>query len=403
MISSLASRVANNAKRRTMMLSRVRSMAALSSRSYQRQHQQRLAPSSAVVSPLAAASTLAASEESRSRYGAVLALVGALTISVTCSRPETFCDDKADQAPEEEEEEDPYDNLPEEDEPTHCSICLTYRQGPCRPYWRKVEACTKDNELKKGSSEAEEEQNDESDDNDDKELGDPPCLKYMLPWIDCASQYRNLYALIELDTNYTMGVADLEKEATLHACWAPGKNNPNASTPTVNWTSWKDYLETHPDWKLPDLSTQLSDPNISLWKTLGTDRDPEVVEVVAMVPSIEGINGVGILECAYALDQHGNILGFAYGTKPSEIGKKSDTVESTNDTDNSDESGESEESVLVESPAVELKIRLLPSHTTSIVIAASYTQPPPKEETVETQDMESHILKSRPFSLDQTS
>ena len=44
---------------------------------------------------------------------------------------------------------DPYDNLPEEDAPTHCSICKTYRQGPCRPYWRKVELCTKDNELKK--------------------------------------------------------------------------------------------------------------------------------------------------------------------------------------------------------------------------------------------------------------
>ena len=56
---------------------------------------------------------------------------------------------------------DPYENLPEEDEPTHCSICLTYRQGPCRPYWRKVEACTKDNELKKGSDEDKEEKEDQ--------------------------------------------------------------------------------------------------------------------------------------------------------------------------------------------------------------------------------------------------
>ena len=36
-------------------------------------------------------------------------------------------DDAGDDV-EEEPEIDPYDNLPEEDEPTHCSICLTYRQ-----------------------------------------------------------------------------------------------------------------------------------------------------------------------------------------------------------------------------------------------------------------------------------
>ena len=29
---------------------------------------------------------------------------------------------------DDEPEIDPYDNLPEKDEPTHCSICLTYRQ-----------------------------------------------------------------------------------------------------------------------------------------------------------------------------------------------------------------------------------------------------------------------------------
>ena len=31
----------------------------------------------------------------------------------------------------EEKEEDPYDNLPDEDEPTDCSMCNTLCQGPC--------------------------------------------------------------------------------------------------------------------------------------------------------------------------------------------------------------------------------------------------------------------------------
>jgi hypothetical protein len=211
----------------------------------------------------------------------------------------------------------------------------------------------------------------------------------MLPWIDCATGYRNLYALIELNTNYTMGIAELENEATVQACWAPSHE------PTVNWSSWHEYVASHPQWKLPKRSTTTNnksskksktssddnDQHVSLWKTLGIDRDPEMVEIFASVPSQQG---QGILECAYALDQDGNVLGFSYGTKPSEVAAKASS-EHEGDGNNTNSS-------------VELKIRLLPLHTRSITVAAAYTQPA-KEGAKENDPLESHIFKTRSFSL----
>lgn len=293
---------------------------------------------------------------------------------------------------EDEEEVDPFENLPQEDEPTHCSICLTYRQGPCRPYWRKVEACTKDNELKKDdndeSSKKDENEGDDdkksSDSNEDEEEeADPPCLKYMLPWIDCASGFRNLYNLIELDTNYTIGVADLENEASNNLCWAA------SSTPSVDWSAWAAYRQGNPDWKLPVAENFESPEHASLWKTLDQSKDPVLVEVKTTVNAIEG---EGMLECAYAKDQDGNVIGFQYGTKPSEA---FDTEK--------EEDGEGEAK---KEPTVTLKIRILPERTQTITIAAAYTQPP-AEDTNESKDLKkdssfhSFIFKSKPIVLDQ--
>jgi hypothetical protein len=324
-------------------------------------------------------------------------LVGGSTLVANCHENDNNKNNKQD-LEEDEIEEDPYDSLPDEDEPTHCSICLTYRQGPCRPYWRKVERCTKDHEFKKEEQdlEAAKEGGDETsgklekeqkdNDDDEEELQEPPCLKYMIPWIDCATTYRNLYSLIELDTNYAAGIADLEKEATMKVCWSP------SAAPTVDWTPWQDYVAEHPEWKLPKRSTAskkkddhrraaAAATSVSLWKTLDTDEDPELVDILALVPTKQG---EGIIECAYALDQDGNVLGFSYGTKPSEAAK---TIDEEDDVD-----GEGPLDLL------ELKIRLLPLRTRRITIAAAYTQPVSKAPTQPTEP-ESHIFQSRPFSL----
>ncbi len=329
----------------------------------------------------------------------------------------TRCDSNDDDDDDDDTVEvDPYDNLPEKDEPTHCSICLTYRQGPCRPYWRKVEACTKDNELPDDAKKKDEDGNgDDTSDDDDKQRPDPPCFKYMMPWIDCASGYRNLYALIELDTNYTEGIADLESTASEHLCWAPGRE------PPIDWSPWRDYVEVlNPHWKLPPMpsrakqsikkrkNTRKNDDErngttmatdgagsstvVALWKTLDQSSDPELVQVEATVPTkLEG----GVLECAYALDQDDHVIGFAYGTKPSEAASAS-----------SSEEDESEEE-----KTVALTIRLLPERTRHIVIAAAYTQVGSGTSSSADADdrnkngsddppIESHLYKSRPYMLD---
>ena len=107
-------------------------------------------------------------------------------------------------------------------------------------------------------------------------------------------------------------------------------------------------------------------------------KDPELIQVEAKVSMKQG---EGTLECAYALDQDDNVIGFSYGTKPSE-------AEASRE-DKNDEDAPSE---------VDLKIRLVPTRTRQVVIAASYTQP--RKMDGKTEDpLEAHIYKSKPYSL----
>ena len=96
-----------------------------------------------------------------------------------------------------------YEDLPEEDEPTSCTICLINRRGPCRLPWRKFERCMKDHGR-------EEEDSKESSGRDgDGEGGGKgeasgeeegglaaKCDVLMLPWLDCIQSHRNTYTLI---------------------------------------------------------------------------------------------------------------------------------------------------------------------------------------------------------------
>ncbi|KAL3908557.1 MAG: hypothetical protein SGILL_008438 [Bacillariaceae sp.] len=273
------------------------------------------------------------------------------------------------------------------DEPTHCSICLTYRQGPCRPYWKKVEACTKDHEVP-DKKEGDNEESGSSHEDDENRPDDPPCLKYMMPWIDCASGFRNLYALIEMDTNYTEGIADLEATAANELCWAP------QAEPSVDWSAWQDYVELlNPEWKLPKDANVFDDGKQHFWQSLGHSKDPELVQVEAQVPTTLG---EGILECAYALDQNGDVIGFAYGTKPSEAAASKD------DKDNGDDKKDNNDSGMAS-----MTIRILPTRTRHVVLAASYTHVNEEKRKAAEADkdskddgIESHIFKSRPLQLD---
>jgi len=333
------------------------------------------------------------------------ATAGISFLGVSSSPSQTLCESSSETSPGDDEPEiDPYDNLPEEDEPTHCSICLTYRQGPCRPFWRKVEACTKDGEKERKKEE--EEEGGESDAN--KKDGDSSsspmsestrCFKYMMPWIDCASKYRNLYTLIEMDTNYTEGIQELEATSR-HFCWMPGKE------PKIDWSNWQ-QSETEDEVSTPKKLTDAdatSDPvqNVALWKTLDPSAgDPKLITIEAKVPSTIN-SGLGILECAYAVDQDNNVIGFAYGTKPSDLIKEADDSDKTKTAEGGGD--EKKPKNIDDDGMVALNIRLVASRTEGFTLSASYTH---RIEGVKSTSeggnnnmaLESHLYKSKPFAL----
>jgi hypothetical protein len=258
------------------------------------------------------------------------------------------------------------------------------------------------------------------------------CFKYMMPWIDCASKYRNLYTLIEMDTNYTEGILELEATSR-HFCWVPGQE------PKIDWSNWQqsgteEEEEEKADSKITkktnddaddddDASTDLIS-NVKLWKTLDPALgDPKLITVEATVPATIN-SGLGILECAYALDQDNNVIGFAYGTKPSDLigdenSKKADddddnpkTIESNDDdeekkkgTDN--DNNTVEENTNEDKMMVPLNIRLVASRTENFVLAASYTHRIEKAKSTTSNEsgknnsiaLESHLYKSKPFVL----
>jgi len=376
----------------------------------------------------------------------------------TTATTTTFCEEAAvaaavaaamndDIANDQGPEIDPYDNLPEEDEPTHCSICLTYRQGPCRPYWRKVEACTKDHEKENTSKNKQKtkeggddktsgktetkttnDNGDESDGGDDNDDGPGTrCFKYMMPWIDCASKFRNLYTLIEMDTNYTEGIADLEA-TSLHFCWMPGKE------PEIDWTKWEqsggDDNDNETEHKQENETTADNAP-VALWKTFDPEMgDPKIITIEARVPAVmvshDGSEAPGILECAYATDQDNHVIGFAYGTKPSDLlstneGNSDGNSDSDSDGDGTIAKGGTPKNDGGDDDRAEtipLNIRLVVSRTTDFVLSASYThrRVVVAEKNQQNNDgtaakkseqgsdpsnvlLESHLYKSKPFSL----
>ena len=321
-----------------------------------------------------------------------MASVAAATalMGISSSQQKTLCESAENEPGETTEDEvDPYDNLPREDEPTHCSICLTYRQGPCRPYWRKVEACTKDGEKEQKkkdeedkAADSEKESKDKQDDDDDSSMESARCFKYMMPWIDCASKYRNLYTLIEMHTNYTEGIEELEATSR-HFCWLAGKE------PTIDWSNWKEYSAKEEN---KSVESEPYDRSLPLWKTFDPALgDAKFVSIEAQVPATIN-DGEGILECAYAVDQDNNVIGFAYGTKPSELMKEEEDKEA-----GSEEGDETNKMVT-------LGIKLVESRTEGFTLAASYTHRIEGSKTDEKGEkspmgLESHLYKSKPFGL----
>ena len=260
---------------------------------------------------------------------------------------------------------DPYANLPPTDEPTHCTICRTNRNGPCKNLWRKFEYCMKDHPPKKKSNpettnsassdhnnnnEPQLQQNhhqDQSSDNtarqestadiqeppslessssdNDNDEGthhhdesttitqEPPddselCNKYMMDWIPCIREHFMLYAMYsnQVDADYFDRTEKLLEDVKE---W-------NAEDIDVDWG---DYLSMLQSLKLTlvDVYTagqRASDP---LWEA--GSPDPPAVEVFVRVNLQDGDLPIAL---CYARDDVGSIIGVGHFSQHDDEGNR---------------------------------------------------------------------------------
>ena len=234
------------------------------------------------------------------------------------------------------EAEDKYENLPEEDEETGCTICMINRNGPCRPLWRKFEYCLKDHQSKEdekkedgekskgeenSNSEETSSQDDHHDDDEAKSeaesLGES-CDKYMMPWLECVQSHRNLYQLFTNQV-YQREYVDIIEESLLEV----GKPE-KWTDPIVDMSDIVSYLKEK-GYLSDDLSPEQSEA-IQNWRPEPQQddeegyleqepiydpatftKDPELLDVRISV----NLKDQGLpIDIAYARDETGRVLGF---------------------------------------------------------------------------------------------
>ena len=220
---------------------------------------------------------------------------------------------------------------PNEDEPTNCSICMTFRQGPCRVPFRKFELCQAETE-KTAESKGE------------KDIKDGPCDKYLAEVDTCHRDYLPLYGLISLQVwkdGLSEVMADYENETI-----------PMSPTmTTMDWSAAKGYclengvtlsdmvksplaraavkgfvplIEARKAW---ESSTDSLDTAIAAIQQLdrivtatrndqevSPDFHPVVVPVYAHLPTVDGESRR--LVTVYAKDDEGNLLGWENVERP---------------------------------------------------------------------------------------
>lgn len=261
---------------------------------------------------------------------------------------------------QEEEEGDPYENLPDEDEPTDCSMCNTFRQGPCRNPWRKLERCFKDHEKEEG--------------------GATKCMRYFLPHQECLMKFTNLYLLVGHEMKQDL-VTDIE------AAFAPNERE-KIPMPKIDWSLYMEFLnEQGPNFSQTIQNTTTSDKGddatTPLWQRFPPNMEPLLIMVPTELPNIDETTG-WVLKVAYVVDQNGKVLGFHYSETYSALLKKSQGQDEGGKNDSEAEVQKNDESVSLRQEPVKIKFVIVPGETKQICIKAYYSEnpvhaPPDKE------------------------
>jgi len=281
-----------------------------------------------------------------------------------------------------------YENLPEDDEETECSICKTNRKGPCRQFWRKAEYCMKNNEG---------------------EVVAEKCVDYMLPWIECLQKHPNLYTLLnnqvtqreyvdiyETNLYWNTGNApheewevNIDNDIDWTELWSSSTDeNSDKESNTTNTTNTTTIDQYHPDAMAKNLKTDGDWANFFLrLKTTDIDyyenkkqKDNNIMEKEDIIYDANTYEGepnlvqVGVriplflsdrnatLEMCYVRDQNGRLLGmdqFNSLFKENNLSPQHEEV---------------------------LKFYIEPGKTTSLRFYKVYQSPVPKKEEDKTED-----------------
>jgi hypothetical protein len=314
----------------------------------------------------------------------VLGLATAAASSSLLLNTAARCEEAAAESPtaesataeeEEQEVEDPYENLPEEDEDTTCSMCNTFRKGPCRPTWRKLERCFKDNEK--------------------EENGAVKCMRYFKPHQTCLMEYTNLYQLISLAQKQEL-VHDIDLSIT--------EKERRTWDPDVDWSLWVKFTgEVGLNFRETVRTPEVGDP-LPLWKRLPENKEPVLLTIPVPLPKVDEESGM-IVKVAYAVDQDGLVLGLTYNKEYGELteqaeakasGKEPESKDDAESTSTADKGAESESS---ESGVFEFDFFVLPGETKTVQICGLYSENPltasPDKDILDAVLLKSgtHILK----------
>jgi len=286
------------------------------------------------------------------KLGLALFVIGGTLQIMQCesavfSEPQTSnCESKVETT--EYEEENCHDNLPEEDEETNCAVCKTFRQGPCRLSWKKLEQCFKDHENEAN--------------------GASKCMQHFTPHQKCLLKYINLYQLISLDMKQEL-VRDAELSVT--------PDERKVWKPEIDYSKWIMFVE---DEGFSFRQTMDSPKHTPLWKRLPENTEPVLISLTSSLPQKQG--GM-LLKIAYAVDQDGMVLGLTFNKVYGALIDKAAKGGASSQEQEKESTKPKMEAADPNAP-MELEFSVLPGETTHIRVKAMYAEDPTKASSEKT-------------------
>jgi len=241
-----------------------------------------------------------------------------------------------------------------------------------------------DEEEEEEEDEVEEEEEDEEDEEDEVEEEDEEeeldkdnaddqgddsssslaerCDKFMIPWIGCIQEHRNIYTLISNSFYRNDYIDPLELSIPDERC-VPFRRTMKEEGGVVKFHgveidlgNWKEYIEADNDERIHEAVAKSS------------SAEPHLINAYARFHLMDPDNNHRPIEVAYVKDQNGTVLGFDSFSK-----QREEMVKGSDDEDDSIDDSETKISASEATQKTgECTFHIIPGVTTSIVAYAVY-------------------------------